>query len=302
MIKVYNAEYGRRYHAPFLSSASLCCAIAFLMTIFMPFFLAYATKQFWIKSNILYEQPKVSYTGELFINAATDKSSLSYCSLGSINQQFANSGLNPIVETSVEDSNNDGFNDLIRIRAILPLEPSKVSQVNMIVGISYELTGVSKIKMNTGFFVSFNTGAGASLIKAIGDVRLKLKELLPVLDKTQTLYNGEGIFEPLNRGSYMDALKSYSTRNHTLEYKNNAIILPYGGSQTTVELKIKVPMNEEIAYKTELKEMMKDAWIQYIYLLIPMYFVMYELIMWIIIKFKIVPSNPVEDDSIAHSS
>jgi len=296
MLKVYNAEYRRNYTAPLISTGTFCCFIAAVATIILPFFIAYATQQFWISTGVYYEQPKVKYTGELFLNIATQQESYSYCTLNSINQQFANAMITPIIENSNEDTNFDGINDILTVRAIIPIDPSKVVQVNMLVGLNYELVGWATGKMDSGIFVSFDTGAGASLIKSAGELRLKQTTPLSLSSKPRTLYTS--IFQTLQKYSYTETQKEYYTRNMTLEYKANSIILPYGDSQTTVELKIRIPTRQDVSYEAGLIEMMKNAWIQYIYILIPLYFVMYELVMWIMIRFNIVSSQPEEDEQL----
>ncbi len=299
MIKVYNAPYIRRYYAPFLSTATVCCFLALAFVVLLPFFLAYGTGQFWIKSNTYYEQPRVQFTGELFIDVSNTTGTVAYCSIQSINQQFGNNVLAPIVESASEDANDDGKNDMITIRAFLPVyNATTVTQVNMIVGLHYLLSETVKIRMVSGIFVSVYAGSGASKIVAVGDVLLRQKHPLEVSSKSiSTLYAGAGIFEPLKTGSFLSALKEYEKRNETLQFRHNEIVVPYGGgAQTEIELKLRVPLNQPVHYVPGMVEMLKTAWIQYMYILIPVYFVIYELLLWLVVRFKVVPSTGYDDE------
>jgi len=306
MFKVYDAEYRRRYYAPICSFSTFCCVVAFLATLSLSFFVPFATKQFWIKSNLYYEQPIVKFRGELYLALIRDGINsnplYTYSTHNAINS-IPGDVVQTFVDYGNEDKNFDGIIDVIKIKAVLDFPPGanrvdtgQLRRIDLAIGLDYMLNQTTKIAMKSGFFVSFNTPLGKSNIQAIGDLMLKQKTPIKVHNTRKQLYNGESIFVPLFTKDYWNAVEEYNGRNETLEYQKNVIINFTNQENITIDLTIYIPTHQEVAYETTMQELLKMGWLQYFYLLVPIYFIVYEIVMWALVKYKVMLTKVKEDE------
>ena len=98
-----------------------------------------------------------------------------FCSYPKIWDEFGDNMKLPIIESSSEDTNFDNIIDVITIKIIFSINPSNLKQINIAIGLLYELQDSTKITLRSGFFTTFNSPYRASRIRAIGDLRLFLK-------------------------------------------------------------------------------------------------------------------------------
>eukprot|EP00826_Nyctotherus_ovalis_P017479 TRINITY_DN15152_c0_g2_i1.p1 TRINITY_DN15152_c0_g2~~TRINITY_DN15152_c0_g2_i1.p1 ORF type:complete len:305 (+),score=76.94 TRINITY_DN15152_c0_g2_i1:99-1013(+) len=300
MLTAYNMEYRRRYCAPVFSFSSLCCLLAFLSTIFLAFFVPYGSGQFWLKSNLRYEQPLVRYRGEFYLDLETSAGTVYQYSTYNTITAKADNVVPVFVEFGNEDTNFDGIVDVIRIRAVVELgsdlKATAFQKVNLAVGLEYQLNDTTKITMKSGFFTSFNTPAGAGQIHAIGNLVLSQKFPISVHSNRKYLYDSASIFDPLLANNYITALHSYNARNETLEYQKTTLITPSALNEITLDLTLHIPTHQEVAYDPSMQEMLKNGWLQYLYLLIPIYFAVYEIVMWALVRYKVMGTVAREDE------
>jgi transmembrane protein 231 len=265
----------------------------------LPFVIAYGSNPLWMKSAVYYEQPHVQFTGELYIAATSQTAIRSYCSIHSVEQYLGNSLLYPIIEHASEDTNDDGLPDIITIRALFQADRATLSRIDLIIGLNYALPGIGNMEMASAVFVSFEPGAGASDIKAIGEVKLRQLRPMPFTIRRQVLYSTSNIFTPLLSGGYMAALQQSNARNETLHYHPDSVIVPLGRTgQTSLELKLRIPSFQRVVYAPGLLEMLKFGWVQYVSFLIPVYFVIYTYLIWLFIHYRVFPSSSEEDDEL----
>ncbi len=283
MLRVYSEYYIREYSARAFSLSSFCCIMMFVVAVFLPFLLMISTNQFWLFTSIAYEQPKISYSGELYMNVLASDSR-SYCSVARIHAPFVDQGLalNPVVSVTTEDTNNDGVPDLITLNATIPTTTSNVRQVNLIVGLDYLLQETASISMNGGIFLSFFSPAGASYMRATGDVVLVQRfPLYPSMAK-RYLYLTQDLFSTFEASGYQAAFKAYHLRNDTLilEHTTKMVGISGSASMLTLEVKLRIPTNQEVMYQQPLFEILKFAWIQYMAFFVPIFAVAYYFLMW----------------------
>ena len=85
------------------------------------------------------------------------------------------------------------------------------------------------------------------------------------------------------------------TLAETLNYMGNTLVQPLGSSfSTTVELKLEVPTSQEVHYRPGVMETMKFAWVQYVYILIPV-LVVVNLVLGFLFKYRIFDTMMVSD-------
>lgn len=300
MLTAYNMEYRRRHCAPVFSFSSLCCLLAFLSTLFLAFFVPYGSGQFWLKSSLRYEQPLVRHRGELFVALETSLGATYQYSTYNALAAAAENAVPAFVEFANEDTNSDGIVDVVRIRVVVELtdglNATEFRKVNVAVGLEYQLNETTKIAMKSGFFTSFNTPSGAGQIHAIGDLVLSQKFPIPVHSERKYLYDSASIFDLLVASTFTAAQRSYNARNETLDYRKAVLITPSALDEVTIDLTLHVPTHQEVAYDPSMQETLKNAWLQYLYLLLPVYFVVYEVVMWALVRYKVVATVVREDE------
>ena len=68
------------------------CIVLTLATIILPFFLAFTTKNFWVKSQFYLEQPRVLYRKEFMVFAySKNQGTLAFSSMAPINDMYYDS-------------------------------------------------------------------------------------------------------------------------------------------------------------------------------------------------------------------
>lgn len=297
MIRVYTEYYVRRYYAYYFSSGTVCCVLGFLLTLIVPLVLAISSNQFWIRTAIFYEQPQVSYNGGIFLNIL-GKESKSYCSVNSVNQDYKSQSLSlaPIIFVQDQDLNNDGYNDIIIVNITVPYATQTIKQINMIIGLDYALNQTGNIQMSSGVFVSFYPGAGASLIKSTGDVIFKQRNSIYVTNSIVQLYQDENIFNQLQAKGFISLFDSYFSRNESLSFKHVDSI-GYSGNTPilNIEIKMSIPLYQEVLYQMPLLEAIKISWVQYLAILIPIFMIVYYGFFWTAYRHRIVDAA-ISDD------
>lgn len=59
--EIHREPLYRRYYASYFSAAFLYALLFGFILIILPFIIAYNSSSFWLKENITYEQPNVSF-------------------------------------------------------------------------------------------------------------------------------------------------------------------------------------------------------------------------------------------------
>eukprot|EP00826_Nyctotherus_ovalis_P065767 TRINITY_DN9677_c0_g5_i1.p1 TRINITY_DN9677_c0_g5~~TRINITY_DN9677_c0_g5_i1.p1 ORF type:complete len:182 (-),score=35.21 TRINITY_DN9677_c0_g5_i1:130-675(-) len=171
-------------------------------------------------------------------------------------------------------------------------------QVSFAIGLRYEIEDIAKVGMNTALFFTLNIPPTASEIKIEGDLMLNQRTPVYPSYKQRELYANEGIFQVLER-SYLEAFELCYNRNHTLHYDFTQTVTALGGSgQVAVEINIRIPPLQPILYQQTLFEVLKQAWVQYVGLFVPVYVLVYYGFMWFAYRMNALQGQPSHEGTL----
>ena len=254
-------------------SYCFCIAIS-LATIILPFFLAFTTKNFWVKQQFYLEQPRVLYRREFMVFAySANTGTMAFSSIGPINDMFYDSQVPVDARSSMIDSNFDLKPDLYDFNFTITADPREIRNVKVLTFYDYAIEDVVKEDMVVMAYADVDTPQGASLVFVDGDLALKQKRGIKTDSVARTLYNTTFIHYDATSQNYLPTLlERYNNRNETAVYEyGNPTVLPAGSdSETTIRLKVRIPPNQVIQYVPPFAQVMKFAWMQYLSLLLPL--------------------------------
>ena len=75
----------KNHSAPVFSKTGCVSIIVVFITFFLPLFLVLQTHNYWVNTNIYFEQPKVSHTNEIVVFLYTDDGVYTFGSTKSLN-------------------------------------------------------------------------------------------------------------------------------------------------------------------------------------------------------------------------
>ena len=283
-------SYKKIYQA---SPFALSTCLTFLLGVFvilMPIFAGYATDDFWDYLQVYYDQPIVGLNPNNFIIYAskTDapgtyyvpSTSSKFCEeLGdSLCQQF------PLKISPNPKDNNNIIKKTDELNISFTIS-NDFSNIKLMAFLDYGINSKIKFLMHTLLYLDIDINGGAS-IETNGE--LILKQRAPFTSTTITnkqYYNNEYVLDankinPFDFGAIFDEFKN---RNYTTEYKHS--VRSFSQTEETksnVNINIRIPKAQKILYQQKTYNNLKKAWIQYIFIFIPIFLVVYYLLSFIL--------------------
>jgi hypothetical protein len=304
-VEVFRAPLYRRFLADRLTCGYLLAILFRVTVVILPFFLAYTSEGFWMKTNTYREMPRISFQYQSMISAGVKSTS------GNAIQKVAYS-LKPenlaLVETTqrripkmkywADDANQDGFPEVLHIDVDLPLKDTEaVHNVEAVFIFRMELSVRAKVFLEAPVIVqhespfpgeSLHTNGVLTLVqRAPVSVRGGFKEpysASPLLGST--LKTSANIDIPhlsvtdLGMPTLIDRIQA---RNYTT-YLHNTLSSwsprPEGsvpiniesGSSRPFKLRLTVQVPEQtVLYLPSLSEMLKFAFVQYLSMAVIVY-------------------------------
>ena len=295
----------RIYRADVFSCSYLLCLTFSLATIIIPFFLAFSTYNFWSPYSIYTEQPIVLYRNELLIaiysetrlisgsSIITTPSTNFYSTLGELNQ-LSGASLIPVdIVAGYWDYNADLKPDMHDFNLTFYIPSKNIRNIKIITNYDYKLRERVSMEMMSMAIADIQTPRGASSIYIDGILKFNQVNPLPSTKMVQTNYNSSLLdYTNPSQNFFPDLFARYMNRNESTTYVYQSTVLPDGQSEkVTISMKIRIPPFEHIYYAPLFIENLKFAWIQYLSLLIPIYY-----LVWLFAKF--VFSNQIFDTPI----
>lgn len=141
-----------------------------------------------------------------------------------------------------------------------------------------------------------DTPNGASKVIADGTLVLKQKEPMLIDSQVRKVFNVDPLSQAaFNKQSIGELRQDYHDRKEKLHYDHAAFVQPMGSSYTTtLELKIHVPLSQEIKYRPGVMETLKFAWVEYVMLLIPSLWITWQFLSFLF-ESKILEALKVSD-------
>ena len=311
MILFFNS-YGKIFTSDILSLSSIVSLIFLCLLIFIPLFIAYATEDFWQRIKICQEQPYVKLDKKYFISTLEeDKTnqdhSKFYTSSNLINSHLSTledddyllSGVS--IGISNIDENGDSFNDKIEIK-ISFIPNTTLKNIKMMFFFDYYLIKKARFYTESMMYLDIDTPNGENRIILNGE--LKLKQKSPIAQMSLPRVIKDDYLFGIDRESPYDMLalyNKYSSKNITTKFEGDIFLSRYnvenngnGNNKVDITLNVYIPKSQDVLYYASFAETIKEAWIQYIYLFIPIYFLIH-FILGFILRNRVFPCSVQSD-------
>ena len=302
---VFLSPIKRTYKSDICSLSTLLGIVLLVAAILLPLFAAYATEDFWVRITEYTEQPLVDYYNNYMIyitsinkqyhtyfdSSITElkEKFVSICqdNNGDICEQLPNGFL---IATST-DIDGDGIKDKITIKYEFNKFPEDNDlDIKLMFFLKYGLTKKVKLIMTPMIYINipvFKTGNGKGK-EIILNGNLELIQKSPIISTTTTsqIYNIEKPFEiPYNDNSPFDLLyyyNKYKSNNYTIKYNYEKIEKSNNNGKIQIVMDMYIPKLQQILYIQSIFESIKYAWMQYFYIFLTVYIVLYILFKFII--------------------
>ena len=311
MILFFNS-YGKIFTSDILSLSSIVSLIFLCLLIFIPLFIAYATEDFWQRIKICQEQPYVKLDKKYFISTLEEDKTNQYHSKFYTSSNLINSYLSTLedddyllsgvsIGISNIDENGDSFNDKIEIK-ISFIPTTTLKNIKMMFFFDYYLIKKARFYTESMMYLDIDTPNGENRIILNGE--LKLKQKSPIAQMSLPRVIKDDYLFGIDRESPYDMLalyNKYSSKNITTKFEGDIFLSRYnvennrnGNNKVDITLNVYIPKSQDVLYYASFAETIKEAWIQYIYLFIPIYFLIH-FILGFILRNRVFPCSVQSD-------
>lgn len=153
-----------------------------------------------------------------------------------------------------------------------------VSNVAILLHFTYyvKYTVKTQFKAIVPIFVNAQSGGSISEALLTGQMRIQQDAPLEIGDGlADTLYN-LNFTEEMLKYSPAEIFDTFTARNNTLKYDYKAIVMPFGDNQNThIEIELQIPEYETVLYIPGFFEGLKNVWVQFFALMVPIYIMLY---------------------------
>ena len=306
---VFVTPYKKTYSSEFCSLSTLIGFVFLVLAILIPLFAAFSSEDFWLRLKEYLEQPKIDFTNDYILYVSTFDSNNNPINtffdssdktlndmINKIGNYNLNRNLNLIsredkasISKYSYDDDNDGINDRLIIRYETNKEEIITNNnnidVKLIFFVNYRLTKEVKLLMTPMIYVDIPIINGAKEINLSGDLELVQKSPIVSTTVTSQIYNKKKpltVDEKLN--SPLDLLNiynEYKNMNYTLKY-NYEKIEKRSNNKLIINIEMNIPKLQRVFYIQSVFEAIKYAWMQYFYIFLPIYIILYIIYKFII--------------------
>lgn len=149
---------------------------------------------------------------------------------------------------------------------------ANIWNVHLSLCFNYSLSDIYWTDFKTLAVVDVSSSSGIARIDAFGT--LELKQLTPLYTTSykKTDYN-ENPLLGINNRTLTELLSSYYSWNESTKFEHQKLVYGIGNPETLeIDIEIVVPWYQEVQYQTGSLESLKHAWIQYVFILIPIWY------------------------------
>ena len=306
---VFVTPYKKTYSSDFCSLSTLIGFVFLILAIFIPLFAVFSSEDFWLRLKEYLEQPKIDFTNDYMLYVSTFDSNNNPTNSPNIFFDSSNKTLIDMIEqirsginsniisrengASISkysyDDDNDGINDRLVIRYETNNDGIANNNYNinikLIFFVNYRLTKQVKLLMTPMIYVDIPIIGGGKEINLSGDLELIQKSPIVSTTVTSQIYNKKNplsVDEKLN--SPLDLLNiynEYKNMNYTLKY-NYEKIEKRSDNKLILNIEMNIPKLQRIFYIQSVFEAIKYAWMQYFYIFLPIYIILYMIYKFII--------------------
>mmetsp|Transcript_17554 Transcript_17554/g.35761 ORF Transcript_17554/g.35761 Transcript_17554/m.35761 type:complete len:339 (-) Transcript_17554:152-1168(-) len=269
---------------------ALCNAVVLLVPLFVSFGNG---EEFWIKHSTYREQPQTKFlykfimVMDTFSSLNGKKMELFISTIDEYNVLRPESVRMSMIEVNEERNERNGLLDAFTVRAEVPLENGEVvKRIQSFLIFDFRLQ--KRVRLDTDVLVYAATESSLSPISGYdSDGQLILRQSDPfsshVADRKTAAYepilSNEAEANATNTFKFADILKTYRARTVAADYVTEYPILHHDFSPDDenrafqMKMKVKIPQ-QTIRYIPTLVEVLKDAWIKYLSVVIVCWYLM----------------------------
>ena len=304
---IFITPYKKTYSSEFCSLSTLIGLIFLILAIFIPLFAAISSEDFWLRLKEYLEQPKIDFTNDYMLYVSTfDEQFLPVNTFFDSSNKTLNNKFSSIIEKNGQrdtilredsasiskysyDDDNDGINDRLIIKYETNkneiISDSRNIDIKLMFFLNYRLTKEVKLLMTPMIYIDIPILDGAKEINLSGDLELVQKSPIVSTIVTSQIYNkkkplvvDEKLYSPLD---LLNLYNEYKNMNYSLKYNYEKIEKKSDG-KLIINIEMNIPKLQRIFYIQSVFEAIKYAWMQYFYIFLPIYIILYMIYKFII--------------------
>ena len=268
---LYSEPLQKRYEAPLASPAS--CIVLALVTglIVVPFIVAYALGGFWLKENMFFEQPAVTFEKDIvMILTGAGNTLLTWSTRPEFNKYRLNTVRMPTVKTMEVDNDYDGKMDWLDFEVQVPLlETESVNNVQLAFFLDYQVSAWFPLTMKSLAIVNVQYPLPASSLYVDGQLRFRQNRPFASW-KPRVVYNESPVNWTLAETdadvtSWQSLVSNYVSRNEITVFDVEYPVWKGSRAATQdfiVSGRIRIDQ-DQYQYIPHVGEVLKWAWVQY---------------------------------------
>lgn len=281
--EVHREPLYRRYYATSFSGAC-CYSIAFgFILIVLPLIIAYNTSAFWLKDDVIYEQPSVSYRYYTIVELHGLRNgapmNLYYSTSPTTNKLNTEILRIPLFQSAELDDNRDGFTDRLELGIQMPLTPAEcIYSLNSVVYFDVKFETIAKYEFDAVSYINFESTSCIAKVDIDGDLLLRQTWPLSAKGGYKVPYSSDPLINIQANTAAKDIYISTimhrnNARNYSMTYRKNfEYVERRVGSVPTdnstvpyfnASMIIRIPI-QPMRYTPTVSAVLKNAWIQYI--------------------------------------
>lgn len=281
VVTVFDEPIRRRYRAPVCSMSFCFSALVLAGAVLVPFFVGFASENFWLKTNTYFAQPTLRFQYDVLLllqgEAGADGHIATWAwATDELLRDAYEPHLRPtVVRAWADDDNLDGVADVWTVTLQMPLEANdKVFQVSALAFFDYSLNGRAALDMDAVAYVEHASGVPGTGLLVEAEARLHQRRPLSVRrTNADPSLRFAARTQPasLRPNAVGAVVSSYAKRNFTMGLSNQykvwttaASADPYSpvADSFCVNFTLRVP-TDQVTYTPDVAEVLKVAWIQY---------------------------------------
>ncbi|CAH0603026.1 unnamed protein product [Chrysodeixis includens] len=275
----YNVEV--QYKSCLFSKAMLFTLILTILTLTLPFLVAYKSRGFWLRSQKFYEQPAIHFTYEYLLVAESDDPSYSIvCNSmkGYIGNDINNEEHCTEFQVQEHDVNSDGKVDLLDFKYYLDVPKERtITSVALIFLLDFQLKTICPLHMQSLAVINREFMTPPSGFKYLGDLQFYQISHLPCKpNMINTKYNNSILFTYAKAGhnNIVDSILDTYYMREVATHTNTLYSRIQNGHTGSMQVQASVRVPEmEIKYTPSLMQELKWAWPQYLSLAVIFYWI-----------------------------
>ncbi len=316
---VFISPFKRTYSSNLCSLSTILGLFLLVASILLPLFAAFSTDDFWLRLKEYTEQPLVdvdNYNNYMIYltdikkdkdDKITGYKTYFYSSNTELNDKFKEVCTQPqfgdinncemdgnkIGVTSIQqtDIDEDGINDKLTLSIEIqnPTDSEFQNEVDLKIMFFIRYGLIKKVKLLMTPMIYINLPLKNPINKEIilnGNLELVQKSPIVRTAVTNQLYNEQNPFEiKYKDASYFDLLyyyHKYKSNNYTVKYNYEKIEKKVNDGKIKVTIVMNIPKMQQVFYVDSVFEALKYAWMQYFYIFLPIYIILYMIFKFII--------------------